>query len=85
MNPECSGSGVLRLLRAEAIVPPGASLEASSNLFESGLIDSYDAVRLIAALERSFSVAIDIDRIDRGNFSTAEAIAEFIDACIHRA
>ena len=56
-------------------------IEVSSHeedLFESGLLDSFDLVELLHQLEEEFAVPIPIQEIDFDNFRTVSQIAMFL-------
>ncbi len=60
----------------EGFSSDGASLDATTRLSESGLLDSFDVLRIIMLLEDEFDV--DFDRSDLDDLDTPARIAELI-------
>ena len=48
------------------------------NLFDAGLLDSLDAVDLVAELEDEFDIEIDAVEVVEANFKTKEAIIDLV-------
>ncbi len=53
-------------------------LSNTDNLIESGIIDSLGIMRLIAYLEKTYSIKITDDDLVVDNFETIEAISTFL-------
>jgi acyl carrier protein len=67
--------GLVRWLNRR-LAPPGFVIEADTELFADGLIDSIRILQLIAWTERATGRAIPDEHIRMDNFSTARRIAE---------
>jgi acyl carrier protein len=59
-------------------IRPGENYAASENFFEDGLLDSLDMTALVAALESSYNVFLDIDEIDLNNLCSVGAISNML-------
>lgn len=49
------------------------------DLLESGILDSFDIVNLVVALEEALGVSIDVEMVSPENFQTAESIIRMIE------
>ncbi len=49
------------------------------NLLESGILDSFDIVNLVVALEEALGIGIDVEMVSPENFQTAESIIRMIE------
>ncbi len=54
-------------------------VEPSQNLLESGLLDSVAMMELVVWCEEHFEITIDTDDLTPENFSTLDAIAEYVE------
>lgn len=52
---------------------------ADADLLDSGILDSFQLVELLAAIERDFGVAIDIDRLELDDLRSLARIARLVD------
>jgi acyl carrier protein len=59
-------------------VRPESDFEHSKDFLAEGLLDSFDIVALVAALDRHFNIAIDGVEIVPENFNTLEAIQKLL-------
>ena len=59
--------------------PKAKDFDAKENLLESGLLDSVAMMNLVVWCEEHFNITIDTDDLTPDNFSTLEAITEFIE------
>ena len=55
-------------------------LSAETHLFETGLVDSMNLVRLLAFLEEKFAVQIPVSTVNDQNFATITAIGGLVDS-----
>jgi acyl carrier protein len=63
------------------LVPPGVTIDATTPLFEGGLIDSIRILRLIAWTEKALGRRIPDDQIRMDHFRDVECIARtFLEA-----
>lgn len=52
------------------------------DLFESGILDSFDIVKLVLQLEDGFGITIGVEKVTSENFRTVEAIVNMIENII---
>lgn len=72
---------IVSKLHLEGMTP--ADIEDDAPLFGEGLgLDSVDALELVVALEKHFSVKIQSHEVDRSVFSSVAALAEFVSRTI---
>ncbi|MBI6547460.1 acyl carrier protein [Xenorhabdus lircayensis] len=55
------------------------NLDYSVNIFETGLVNSLAAIQLISFLEKNFKIKVEIDDLDNANFSSIQAVCNFLD------
>lgn len=67
-----------KILAALQSVRPESNFIESLDFQHDGLLDSFDMIVLVTALERSFSVKIPGEMIVPSNFSNVEAIDNLI-------
>ncbi len=53
--------------------------DLNRDLLESGILDSFDIVNLVVALEEALGVSIDVEMVSPENFQTAESIIRMIE------
>jgi acyl carrier protein len=56
------------------------SLSVTDDITESGMLDSYGFVELMALLESHFNITIDDSEITGDHFATIEKVARFVDS-----
>lgn len=66
------------LLKVLERVKPGVDFENNVNLIDDEILDSFDIVTLVAALDDEFDVQITAKDILPENFNSAEAIYNLI-------
>lgn len=49
------------------------------DLLASGILDSFDIVNLVVALEEALGISIDVELVSPENFQTAESIIKMIE------
>ncbi len=49
------------------------------DLLASGILDSFDIVNLVMALEEALGISIDVEMVSPENFQTAESIIKMIE------
>ena len=69
---------VLKLLRETNDEIPD---DAQVNLLAAGLIDSFDIVNIVAALEEHFGIEISAEEIVPENFGSVENMAALVEKC----
>lgn len=52
---------------------------ADADLLDGGILDSFQLVELLAAIERDFGVAIDIDHLELDDLRSLARIARLVD------
>ena len=52
--------------------------DARTNLIETGAVDSFSMIKLIAYIEERFNVAIDMEELSPENFYSLESMAAFV-------
>ena len=68
-------NAVLNILKE---VRPESDFEHSTDFLAEGLLDSFDIVALVSALDRHFNIAIDGVEILPENFNSLEAIQKLL-------
>ncbi len=53
--------------------------DLNRDLLASGILDSFDIVNLVVALEDALGISIDVELVSPENFQTAEAIIKMIE------
>ncbi len=53
--------------------------DLNRDLLESGILDSFDIVNLVVALEEALGVSIDVEMVSPENFQTVESIIRMIE------
>ena len=56
--------------------------DTNRDLMESGILDSFDIVKMVVKLEEAFGVDIDIDLVTPDNFRTAESIIRLMEGIL---
>lgn len=54
------------------------NLDDSVDVFSTGMVNSLAAIQLIAFLERSFKIKVNLDDLDKANFSSIQAVCSFL-------
>lgn len=60
-------------------IKPTKDLAGINDIIESGYLDSFELMSLIAQLGEVFNVEIDVDEIVPENFNSADAIAAMVE------
>ncbi|MBW2058448.1 MAG: acyl carrier protein [Deltaproteobacteria bacterium] len=71
-----------RLLALLAEIHPEHDFRESSDFIHDGLLDSFDIVTLVVALEEAFSISIDGEDVTWENFRNLESLENFLDRCL---
>lgn len=67
-----------KLIGIFSTLKPEVSFAPSDELIESGLIDSFDLILIVAEIEKEFNIAIPGEMILPEFFSSVESIANLI-------
>ena len=62
-----------------------ALIEQDADLFESGIVDSFQIVSLAFFIEEQFGVGLDFEQIEEKDFSTLSALTELVVSNAERA
>ncbi len=59
-------------------ISPGTDFSQSQNFIDDGLLDSFDVVTLVAALEKKLNISIDGADVTPENFKNLETLEAFV-------
>lgn len=68
-----------KLLKILAEIRPDVDFKNEKELIEDGILDSFDIVTIISAIDDEFNVAIRITELKPENFNSAESIMKLIE------
>ncbi|MFF8918823.1 phosphopantetheine-binding protein [Streptomyces sp. NPDC015032] len=69
---------IQRLIEDQFLVEFEGELAADTDLFKTGVMDSFGYIQLLTALERDFSLRLTDEEFLRNIFSSLEAIDAFV-------
>lgn len=69
-----------KLLEILKGIRPDIDFENEEGLIDDGLLDSFDVVAIISAIDDEYDVQIRISELDPENFNSAEAILKLIES-----
>ncbi|MEU9314959.1 phosphopantetheine-binding protein [Streptomyces sp. NPDC048295] len=69
---------IQRLIEDQFLVEFDGELTAETDLFKTGVMDSFGYIQLLTALERDFSLQLKDEEFLRNIFSSLEAIDAFV-------
>ncbi len=67
-----------KVMQILAEINEGILSYSGDNLFEAGLLDSFQVIDMVSELEDAFDIEIDAKYVVEENFATKEAIIELI-------
>ena len=67
-----------QLLELLAGIRPDVGFENETALIDDGILDSFDVVSIISALDDEFDVQVRISELDPDNFNSAQSIWDLI-------
>jgi acyl carrier protein len=67
-----------KIIKILGEIRPEFDFSQQVNFIENGMLDSFDVVSLVAALDEEFEISIDGMDILPGNFSSVDKISELI-------
>ena len=67
-----------KILHFLAVTRPEFDFTESTNFISDGLLDSFDVVQLVAALDEAYEISIDGMDILPENFSSVDAIIQLL-------
>ena len=66
------------LLEVLKKIKPGVDFESTDNLIDDEILDSFDIVSIVAAIDKEFDIQITAKDIVPENFNSVESIYELI-------
>ena len=70
-----------RLVKALGAALPGIDFEASGNLVDGGLVDSFAIVSIIGVISAEYGVSIPYGELESRNFSSVDEMLKLIERC----
>ena len=67
-----------KLLALLEDIRPDVEFTEEKNLINDGILDSFDIISIVQAIDETFHVAIDVDDLEPENFNSVEAILALI-------
>ena len=67
-----------KLLEILAGIRPDVDFENETALIDDGILDSFDVVSIISALDDEFDVQVRISELDPDNFNSVQAIWDLV-------
>ncbi len=76
MTPEIKQA--LRKFLAENSDDGAANITDETNLFESGILDSFKILTTVLFIEETYAISLDFEELNESNFHSIDAMADFI-------
>ena len=70
--------GMEKLLEVLGEIRPDVDFANEKKLIDDGVLDSFDIIQVVMALNEAFDVEIDVEDLEPDNFNTVEAMLELI-------
>ncbi len=67
-----------KLLEVLGEIRPDVDFAHEKKLIDDGVLDSFDIIQVVMALNEAFDVEIDVEDLEPDNFNTVEAMMELI-------
>ena len=67
-----------KLLAMLEEIRPDVDFENEKTLIDNDVLDSFDIISIVQAIDDNFGVAIDVDDLEPDNFNSYEAMLELI-------
>ena len=67
-----------KLLEVLGEIRPDVDFANEKKLIDDGVLDSFDIIQVVMALNEAFDVEIDVEDLEPDNFNTVEAMLELI-------
>ncbi len=67
-----------KLLAVLKEIRPDVNFEEEKSLIDNDVLDSFDIISIIQAIDDTFGVAIDVDDLEPVNFNSYEAMLDLI-------
>lgn len=68
-----------KLLEILGEIRPDVDFEKEKSLIDDGILDSFDIIQVVMALNEAYSVDISVEDLEPENFNTVEAMLELIE------
>ncbi|MGI5976083.1 MAG: acyl carrier protein [Candidatus Limivicinus sp.] len=68
-----------KLLKVLGEIRPDVDFEKEKSLIDDGILDSFDIIQVVMALNEAYSVDISVEDLEPENFNTVEAMLELIE------
>ncbi len=65
-------------------VAPASDLSEKTDIIEGGYINSFELMDLIASLNETFGIEVDLDDMTPENFNSADAVAALVEKLKNR-
>ena len=62
-------------------IRPDVEFENETKLIDDGVLDSFDIISIVQAIDDAFGVEIDVEDLEPDNFNSYEAMIELINKC----
>ncbi len=70
-----------KLLALLEDIRPDVEFENEKNLIDNGVLDSFDIISIVQAIDDTFGVEIDVEDLEPSNFNSYAAMIELIKKC----
>ena len=67
-----------KLLAILSDIRPDVEFENETQLIDNGVLDSFDIISIMTALEEQFGIAIDMEDLEPDNFNSVDAMIALI-------
>lgn len=68
-----------KLLGVLGEIRPDVDFANEKKLIDDGVLDSFDIIQVVMALNEAFDVEIDVEDLEPDNFNTVEAMMDLIE------
>ena len=70
-----------KLLALLEDIRPDVEFENETKLIDDGVLDSFDIISIVQAIDDAFGVEIDVEDLEPDNFNSCDAMIELINKC----
>ena len=67
-----------KLLESLGEIRPDVDFANEKKLIDDGILDSFDIIQVVMALNENYSIDINVEDLEPDNFNTVEAMMELI-------
>ena len=68
-----------KLLEILEQVRPDVDFANEKKLIDDGILDSFDIIQVVIALDENYNIEIDVEELEPDNFNTVEAMLALIE------